>query len=95
MGRWVGLAPSLVVGCGDDFILMHNHCTDRNLVRIPSINRQIVGVSHKKVGALFECGWIEFLERAGAHVKNQAGAFNSSVGKGLFLACVMRVILFI
>ncbi len=69
MGGWVGLAPRLIVGGGDDFILMHHHCTDRNLIRIPGINRQIVGVSHKKVGVLFECGRIEFLKRAGTHEK--------------------------
>ena len=65
----VGLAPRLIVGCGDDFIMMYDHRTDRNLIRVPGIDRQVVGVSHKKFGVLFECGWIEFLERAGTHEK--------------------------
>ena len=69
MGGRVGLAPRLIVGSGDDFVLMYHHCTDRNLVRIPRINRQIVGVSHKKVGVLFECGRIDFWERTGTHEK--------------------------
>ena len=92
MCGWVGLAPRLIVGGGDDFILMHHHGTDQTSSAFGGINRQIIGVRQSR--GPFRVRKDRVLGKGSYSCKNQTEAIERSVGKGLFLACVMRVILF-